>query len=88
MRPHAQDSNGMLFCEDLVHEPVMDIDAARVASAQIAAQLLVWRRFFQRVDAHHVQQVADLRSKTRCLYISQLLMRSLRKQDLVRVSSS
>ncbi len=44
MRPHPNDFNGVFGLMNLIHQPMLDVDAARVSPSQIANELLErWR---------------------------------------------
>lgn len=59
--PHAQHVYGVFFGQHLVDEPMLDIDAARVAASQIADEFLVsWRRG-ERIFCDHIEQGCGFR---------------------------
>jgi hypothetical protein len=43
MRPHPENFYGLLRDVNLINEPVLNIDTARIGSLQITDQLFVWR---------------------------------------------
>jgi hypothetical protein len=47
MEPHANNLHDFLFFQDLIDQPMLDIDAARVCAIEIAHQLFKWRRVSQ-----------------------------------------
>lgn len=56
MRPHADDLHGVLSRVDLVHQTVLNIDAAGIGSFEIADQFLKrWRRL-QRILLEDLDQ--------------------------------
>ena len=55
----------VLLGEDLVDESVLDVNAARVTASEIADELLVARRRFERVRGDTVEQMLSLGLQTR-----------------------
>lgn len=52
MRPHPKDFHEVLLFEHLIDEPMLDVDAARIGSLEIADQLLIGRWIFEGIHAH------------------------------------
>jgi hypothetical protein len=53
----------MLFFENLINKPVLDVDAAGICSFKITLKLLKWRRVLERVIRQQCEQLFGLRSK-------------------------
>lgn len=56
MRPHADHFHDSLAAEDLVDKAMVNVDAAREGSGEIAGRLLEGRRRLERIGAENVQQ--------------------------------
>ena len=56
MRPHADDLDDLFIFQNLVHQPVLDVDPAGIRSGEIAYKLLErWRRL-EWICLHHLKQ--------------------------------
>ncbi len=58
--PHAQHLDDFLRIEDLIDEPMLDIDSARVCPGEISDELLVRRRILERVGSKDAWQMLRL----------------------------
>ena len=56
MSPHSQDENFFLISEDLVNDPMMEIDSAGETSRQLAARGFVSWRSLEGVRSEDFQQ--------------------------------
>ena len=65
MRPHAEDLDDPLLLQDLVDQPVLDIDPSRISTAQIAYQLLKRRRRLQRIFSQQIEEFLYPGTQTR-----------------------
>lgn len=52
MRPHPKDFHDVLIFEHLIDAPMLDVDAARIGSLEIANQLLIGRWIFEGIHGH------------------------------------
>lgn len=77
MRPKAQYPDDVLFRVHLVHEPVLEIDAARIHTLQIAAQPLERRRKLEGVKPHDVDKFLRFACKARRTDVARIFLRLL-----------
>ena len=54
--PKPQDFDGFDARKNLVNEPVLNIDTARVGPGKIANELLKWRRVLERICLENLQK--------------------------------
>lgn len=59
--PHTDDFDGALGVIDLIHQAMLDVDAAGIGSRQISDQFLVWRPILKRVLRDDVEKALRLR---------------------------
>ena len=58
--PHAQYTDGPLFGEYLVNQPMLDVDSARVGASKVADQLLKKRGVLKWIDGKNRKQFLRL----------------------------
>lgn len=56
VRPHAEDLDDTFLRQDLVHQPVLDVDPSRVGAGQVAHELLEGRRTPEGVIGEQLEQ--------------------------------
>jgi len=56
MRPHPNDFHDALAAEELIDEAMVDVDAPREGSGEIADELLEWRGRLEGIGAKNVEQ--------------------------------
>ena len=56
MRPETDDFDGSGFFEDLIDEPVLDVDAAGIRAGKIADELFIWGRSLEGILTKDGQQ--------------------------------
>jgi hypothetical protein len=67
MRPHPQDFDFAFSTINLIHQTVLDVDAARIGAGKISNQFFVRRRTLKRIFRDDVEKSLRLRSKVcRC----------------------
>ncbi len=64
MRPHSEDLHRSLLWQDLIHEPVLYVDASRVSPGEIANELFEPRRLLQGIPTKDSQQFFGLCPQT------------------------
>jgi hypothetical protein len=62
MRPHPDHLHGSFLVEDLVHEPMLDVDPARARAREIADELFEGRRRLAGVPREDFEERFDLLS--------------------------
>ena len=55
MRPHADDLDGLLIFQNLVHQPVSNVDPTGIRSDEIAYKLLEWWRSLKGICFHNLK---------------------------------
>lgn len=65
MRPHPEDFYSMLAIQDLVYEPMLDVDASGVCAGKVADQFLIAGRCLEWVLSDHREQPLDLFHQSR-----------------------
>ena len=65
MRPHPQNLDDRIFFKDLVDQSVLNVDASRISTFEIAQQLLVARRCLVWIVSKDFKQPFGLWSKPR-----------------------
>ena len=82
MSPHSDDLYGLDVLYNLVYEAVLDVDAARIGTIQIADQFFIRRGELERIFGEDIKQLLSLGLKPRSGNFSTILLRMLRKNDL------
>lgn len=59
--PHPDDFDGLDIIQDLVHQPVLDVDPSGICAGKIADEFFVWRRIFVRIFCKEFEQPLSLR---------------------------
>jgi len=59
--PHPDDFDGLDIIQDLVHQPVLDVDPSGVRTGKIADEFFVWRRILVRIFLEELEQPFSLR---------------------------
>ena len=59
--PHTDDFDYVLGVMDLIHQAMLDVDAAGIGSGQISNELFVWRRILKWVLRDDVEKTLRLR---------------------------
>jgi hypothetical protein len=59
MCPHPNDFYDSLFFENLIDEPMLNVDAARIRSGKITDELLIWRRCLKRIEFENFEEPFD-----------------------------
>ena len=49
MRPHPKHLDNMDIWQDLIHQPVLDVDSPRNRSFEVPDENFIWRRSLKRV---------------------------------------
>ena len=65
VRPHSQNLDDLIIFKDLVDQLVLNVDASRISTCEIAQQLLVTRRCLVWIVSKNFKQPLSLRSKSR-----------------------
>lgn len=60
MRPHPNDFHCALLFEHLIDEPMLDVDAARIGSLEVADQLLIGKWILDQLPFHQRRSFAHL----------------------------
>lgn len=60
VRPHADDFHRSVVVQDLIDQPVLNADSARIGPGKVAHQLLIWWRALVGVSMEDVQEAASL----------------------------
>lgn len=60
VRPHAQHFHHSLVGENLIHEPMLDVDPARNGAIEIAHQSFEWGRVLEGIAREDFEQQLDL----------------------------
>jgi hypothetical protein len=60
MRPHPNDLHRLDIIQNLVNEPMLDIDPSGTCAGEISQQLLVWRRTLIGIFSQDFEEVLDL----------------------------
>jgi hypothetical protein len=60
MSPHAQHFHYAFGFEDLLNQPVLDVDTAGIGASQIAPKLLKWWRLSERIFSENFQELLGL----------------------------
>lgn len=79
--PEAEDFHHSEVVEDLVDQPVLDVDPARIGSRQVANQFLKGRRSLLRILCQSGKQEFRLRLETGSRQLFRILLRLPRKDD-------
>ena len=58
--PHTDDLDGVFGVINLIHQTVLDVDAAGIDSGQISDELFVWRGILKRVLRDEVEKTLRL----------------------------
>lgn len=82
MRPHAKHANNTLLRKDFIHETMLDVDAPRIGTGQIADQLFVRRRSLKRIGGEHSEQFQRFWLQAGGSQLLRVLLRMLREDDL------
>ena len=56
MGPHADHFHGADFFQDLIDQPMLDVDAAGIGTRQIAHKFFIWRRILEGIFLKDRQQ--------------------------------
>lgn len=80
MRPHAEDFHCPLATQDLVYEPVVNVDATREGAGEIAYEFLERRRGTEGILPQHLEQYLCSRLQTGATQLLRILC-GLRRED-------
>jgi len=80
--PHPQYFHCSLGLENLVDEPMLDVDASRIVAGKISDELFARGRILEGIDAKDRQQIIDTSPKSRGLDILRVLVGIPRENDL------
>jgi hypothetical protein len=82
VRPHPEDLHRPLLWQDLIHEPVLDIDSSREGARQVANELFESRRLLPGIRPKDLEEFFGLFSKTAGRKLPCVFLRLPRKDDL------
>src|SRR4051794_3696407 len=65
MSPHTEDLHRVFRFEDLVDEPLLNVNPSRVGTREVTHELFEWRWFLERVCFENVEECFGFRAKSR-----------------------
>lgn len=83
MRPHAQHFDDTLLSENLIYQPVLDVDAARICPVQIAEEFFKRRWIAERIVLEHREQFLHFFCQRGSLQFLCIFLRLLHVHKLV-----
>ena len=82
MGPHTDDFDGALRHVDLIHQPMLDVDAPRICTFKIADELLERGRILEGILRQHAQQTLRLWLEVLGCDFLRVLLGLFRESDL------